>query len=129
MRAGLSERDGWLMEGVKNSLLIGLAAVVLVCQLPGGAAAQSGSLVNPMDGITQNEPQIISSEEVSFAEMAVSDKKPAKGKGIWIAVGAAVIVGLVLGVAGGGGGDGGSGGDSSETVSSSSDTGDVSFGW
>ena len=115
------------MEGVKKALLIGLAAVVLIWQLPGGAAAQSGSLVNPMAGITQNEPQIISSEEVSFSEMADTDDKPSKGKGIWITIGAVALAGLVvLGLAGAGGGDGGGG---SEPANPASGTGDVSFGW
>jgi len=116
------------MEGVKKALLIGLAAVVLVCQLPVGAAAQSGSqsgsLVNPMEGITQNEPEFVSSAEVSFAEVADTDGKSSKGNGIWITIGALAVAGLVLGLAGGGGGDGGS-----EPVNPASGTGDVSFGW
>jgi len=119
------------MEVVKKALLIGLAAVVLVCQLAGGAAgqsgSQSGSLVNPMEGITQNEPQIISSEEVSFAEVADTDDKPAKGRGIWIALGALAVAGLVLGLAGGGGGD--DGGGNSEPANPASSAGEVSFGW
>jgi len=118
------------MEGVKKALLIGLAAVVLLGQLPAGAAAQSGSqsgsLVNPMEGITQNEPQIISSEAVSFSEVADTDDKPSKGRGIWITLGALAVAGLVLGLAGGGGGDGGGG---SEPAKPASGTGDVSFGW
>jgi hypothetical protein len=115
------------MKRVKKTLLMGLAAMVLLGQMPGAVAGQSGSLVNPMDGITQNEPEIIISEEVSFGEPIDSGKKPAKGKGIWITVGAVVIAGLVLGVAGGSGGDGGS--SSGEPVNPASGTGDVSFGW
>lgn len=112
------------MRRIKKALMIGVALVMLHSQMPACNAGQSGALVNPMEGITQNEPQIVSSKEISFGESTDSGAKSGIGKGIWLAVGVALIAGIVLGLASGGGG-----GESGQSVSPASGSGDVTFKW
>jgi len=108
------------MRRIKKVLILPVALVTLYAQLPVRVAAQSGALINPMEGITQNEPQIISSEEVSFSENEGTGKKTGVNKYIWISAGAIVLAGVLLGVSSGGGDDGGS---NAET------TGNVTINW
>lgn len=108
------------MRRVKKALIIPIALVTLYAQLPVRVAAQSGALINPMEGITQNEPQIIKSEEVSFGDNADTGKKSSSNKYIWISAGAIVLAGILLGVSAGGGDDGGSSGET---------TGDITINW
>lgn len=109
------------MRRAKKTLIIGAALLVLNSQMPGFVAAQSDSQVNPVVGITQNEPRIIHSKEVSFRDNTDTGSDSILSKKILVAVGATILAGLLLGIsAGGGSSDGGSG----EAAS-----GDVSITW
>ena len=108
------------MKQVKKVLIIPVALVTLFAQLPVRVAAQSGALINPMEGITQNEPQIIRSEEVPFSDKEDTGNESGSNKYIWISAGAIVLAGVLLGLSAGGGDDGGSSGET---------TGDITINW
>jgi hypothetical protein len=113
------------MQQIKMIGIIGLIMAFVLCQIPESFAGPKAALVNPMEGITQNEPQIVTSEEKPYPGVASVDKQSVGRKSIWITAGAVLLLSVLLGASGGGDDGGGSTG----TAGSGGDSGSVSFDW
>jgi uncharacterized membrane protein YgcG len=80
-------------------------------------------------GITENMPEMLSSEEIDIPVETVKKEKK-KGNGmLWKSLSAALLVGVLAVGLGGSGGGGGGGGDDGGGGGGGDGTGDVSVSW